>query len=156
MIAGRGIVHSEVPLHREGQANPNGLQLWIDLPKEHKLDEPSYQDLKADQIPSVHPSPDVHVKVICGTAEGSAEEGFVSSPVRPLGGCWFFDVNLKKKGAKFWQAIPPGWNAFVSHSGAHSRLCADSHLLRLRPTSSRETSLTARVRPRRRLSTRRC
>lgn len=68
------------------------LHRWIDLPKEHKLVKPSYQELTATEISSVHPSPNVLVKVICGKAEGNAGEGMVESPVRPLGGCWFFDV----------------------------------------------------------------
>lgn len=76
--------------------------------------EPSYQDLKAADIPDANPSPDVHVKVICGSAQGSAEEGLVSSPVRPLGGCWYFDVTLKAKGASTFMQLPAGWNAFVS------------------------------------------
>ncbi|KAM0790071.1 hypothetical protein ACM66B_005399 [Microbotryomycetes sp. NB124-2] len=113
MIAGKGIVHAEMPVHKPGGDNPTGLQLWIDLPKEHKLTDPSYQELRADQIPSAHPSEDVLVKVICGTAEGNDKEGKVSSPVRPLGGCWFLDVQFSKRGSQFWQAIPQGWNAFT-------------------------------------------
>ena len=78
------------------------------------MTDPSYQELKAEQIPSVHPTDNILVKVICGTAEGNAQEGKVSSPVRPLGGCWFFDVQFKAKGEQFWQEIPKGWNTFVS------------------------------------------
>jgi quercetin 2,3-dioxygenase len=115
-------MHAEMPIHRPGGDNPTGLQLWIDLPSAHKLTEASYQELKASEIPSAHPSPNVLVKVICGTAEGSEEEGEVKSPVRPLGGCWFFDVQFGAKGEKFWQAIPKGWNAFVRPSLSLSAL----------------------------------
>lgn len=93
---------------------PARRRRWIDLPSKYKLTDPSYQELTADKIPSAHPSPNVLVKVICGTAQGSEEEGAVSSPVRPLGGCWFFDVQFSAKGEQFYQEIPKGWNAFVS------------------------------------------
>ena len=36
MVAGRGIVHAEMPIHTKGGKNPMGLQLWIDLPSEKK------------------------------------------------------------------------------------------------------------------------
>ncbi|GAA5879159.1 hypothetical protein JCM16303_001321 [Sporobolomyces ruberrimus] len=113
MIAGKGIMHAEMPIHGPGKKDPFGLQLWIDLPKEHKLVEPSYQELKASEIPSAHPTPNTLVKVICGESDGSTEEGIVSSPVRPLGGCWFSDWTIGKKGEKSFQRIPKGWNAFI-------------------------------------------
>jgi len=112
MIAGRGVMHAEMPMHGPGLENPFGLQLWIDLPKQHKLVKPSYQELRADQIPSAQYSPEVLIKVVCGEALGADGE-VVSSPVRPLGGCWFFDVKISKEGESMWQAIPKGWNAFI-------------------------------------------
>lgn len=53
MTAGRGIIHSE-------QSSPDfirtggiieGIQLWVNLPKAHKMVQPRYQDIKSDQIP---------------------------------------------------------------------------------------------------------
>jgi len=32
MTAGKGIIHSEIPVHGPGLPNPMGLQLWVDLP----------------------------------------------------------------------------------------------------------------------------
>lgn len=138
MIAGRGIVHSEMPVHGPGKKDPYGLQLcvlsslprpsrpdaacspfrspslrWIDLPKEHKMVEASYQERKASEISSAHPTPNVEIKVVCGEAQGSAEEGLVQGNVRPLGGCWFLHFLMAKKGERVWQAVPAGWNAFV-------------------------------------------
>lgn len=49
MIAGRGIVHSEMPLHSKGGVIPRGLQLWIDLPENEKDCEPDYQEQSADE-----------------------------------------------------------------------------------------------------------
>ena len=32
MTAGKGVIHSEIPVHGPGLPNPMGLQLWVDLP----------------------------------------------------------------------------------------------------------------------------
>ncbi|KAG8857145.1 hypothetical protein FRB91_011690 [Serendipita sp. 411] len=110
MCAGRGVIHSEIPLHVEGAKNPNGLQLWVDLPKEHKMSKPSYQELDAEEIPSAYPygeDGDVRIKLISGKSFG------VESPVRPLGGCWYMHIFLKKQGSRVFQDLPAGWTSFV-------------------------------------------
>lgn len=155
-IAGRGISHAEMPIHGGGRDNPIGLQLsvnsstprivadidehsWIDLPKQHKMVEPSYQELKADQVPTAVVNPFVSMKVISGKAD--AENGkVVESPVRPLGGCWFFDVTITKKGESVFQAIPQGWNSFVRFHFYEPRLEID---LRARSTPSKATQSSA-------------
>lgn len=112
MIAGKGIVHSEIPLFEDGGVSPEGLQLWIDLPSNKKNVDASYQDKKAYEVPSANPSKDVAIKVICGESQGDDSQGLVESPVRPLGGCWFFDIQLSSESATVFQHIPKGWNAF--------------------------------------------
>ncbi|BGP18059.1 hypothetical protein JCM10213_008405 [Rhodosporidiobolus nylandii] len=113
MIAGRGIMHSEMPIHGPGKKDPFGLQLWIDLPKQHKLVEASYQERRAEEVMAAHPTPNVEIKVICGEADGNEQEGVVKGNVRPLGGCHFYDVKILAKGEKVFQRIPKGWNAFI-------------------------------------------
>lgn len=49
MTAGKGIMHAEMPLHEEGQPDPEGLQLWIDLPRKDKGIEPTYQEMAATE-----------------------------------------------------------------------------------------------------------
>ncbi|GAA6048540.1 hypothetical protein JCM3770_006543 [Rhodotorula araucariae] len=129
MIAGRGIMHSEMPVHGPGKKDPFGLQLWIDLPKEHKMVEASYQERKAAEIASAHPSPTIEIKVICGEAQGSTEEGLVKGNVRPLGGCWFLHFLLAKKGERVWQAVPAGWNAFIYTLKGQTSVGASSNSL---------------------------
>lgn len=110
MIAGRGIMHAEMPVHENGAPDPRGLQLWVDLPKQYKMVEPSYQELGPNEIPTADPNGDgsVTVKVISG------KTGLVESPVRPLGGCWLFHVIFNKNGtSRYFQEIPVGWAAFV-------------------------------------------
>lgn len=50
MTAGRGIMHSEMPLFDEDPEkaeDSEALQLWIDLPAAKKDMEPTYQEKKA-------------------------------------------------------------------------------------------------------------
>ena len=62
MTAGRGIVHSENPIGDEAN---HGLQLWINLSREHKMIPPQYQELKNADIP-IATKDGVTVKVIAG------------------------------------------------------------------------------------------
>ncbi|KAJ7505827.1 RmlC-like cupin domain-containing protein [Mycena galericulata] len=110
MVAGRGIMHSEMPVHDEGQPDPRGLQLWVNLPKRFKMVEPSYQELGSSQIPTAYPQGadgPVKVKVISGASHG------VESPVRPLGGCWYFHYTFSKDQVSVFQDIPSGWTSFI-------------------------------------------
>ena len=71
--------------------------------------EPSYQELDASGIPTAYPDgPDGHVriKVISGKSFG------VESPVRPLGGCWYFHIIFDKK-SKVFHDLPAGWTSFA-------------------------------------------
>ena len=51
MTAGRGVVHSEMPEQTEGLMR--GFQLWLNLPKEKKMIDPSYRDIQSNDIPTV-------------------------------------------------------------------------------------------------------
>lgn len=41
-----------MPVHDQGYPEPRGLQLWVDLPKQYKMVEPSYQELGPDKYVS--------------------------------------------------------------------------------------------------------
>lgn len=109
MCAGKGIIHAEMPVHSPGHPDPRGLQLWVDLPKQFKMVDPSYQELGPEEIPTAYPEGvdgPVRIKVISGKSHG------VESPVRPLGGCWYFHATFSSKG-QFFQEIPAGWTSFA-------------------------------------------
>ncbi|KAJ7862325.1 RmlC-like cupin domain-containing protein, partial [Mycena leptocephala] len=55
MVAGRGIMHSEMQCTPRVNPTPVGLQLWVNLPKKYKMVEPSYQELDASGIPTAYP-----------------------------------------------------------------------------------------------------
>lgn len=51
MTAGNGIIHQEMPV--ECDCKLNGFQLWVNLPKSHKMMDPRYQDIEAKEIPEL-------------------------------------------------------------------------------------------------------
>ncbi|XP_044139653.1 pirin [Bufo gargarizans] len=102
MTAGRGIVHAEMPCTDEPA---HGLQLWVNLRSSEKMVPPEYQELKNADIPK--PSKDgVTVTVISGESMGVKSKVYTRTPTL------FLDFKLEK-GAKFTQAIPKGWTAFI-------------------------------------------
>tara|TARA_A100001037_G_C15152141_1_gene640113 strand:- start:4346 stop:5173 length:828 start_codon:yes stop_codon:yes gene_type:complete len=103
MTAGRGIIHSEMPIQTDGLAR--GFQLWLNLPKEKKMIAPAYQDIHRDQIPTVMKER-VRARVISGQYEGITGPGKSHTPVLIL------DIHLKPK-TKTFVHIPSGWNTFV-------------------------------------------
>ena len=48
MNAGRGIIHSEMPIQKSGTLR--GFQLWLNLPAKSKMSPPSYENIEADGI----------------------------------------------------------------------------------------------------------
>ncbi len=109
MTAGRGVIHSEMPLQESGRMR--GFQLWINLPAAEKMKPAGYRDIPAAEIPEVALPGGGTVKVIAGTV------GEVSGPVNGLGNRLptdplYLDIELRA-GARFEQAIAAGHNAFV-------------------------------------------
>ena len=112
MRAGKGIVHSEMPIQTEGRMR--GFQLWVNLPGRLKMSEPDYQEFDAGQMPVEERPGGVQVKVVAGaTAAGTAS---------PVGGgaveARYFDVTLPA-GARFDEPLPSDLNAMlVVYEGA--------------------------------------
>ena len=102
MTAGRGIVHSEMPIQTDGLAR--GFQLWLNLPKEKKLTEPAYQDIHAEQIPSLKEVFGT-VNVISGEYNGTIGPGKSHTPVLIM------DIRLNPE-SEISIPVMDGWNAF--------------------------------------------
>jgi redox-sensitive bicupin YhaK (pirin superfamily) len=83
----------------------HGVQLWLNLPRVHKMDPPGYQDLPATRIPVVE-SAGARVRVIAGEHDG------VRGPARS-----FTPVNLLhvvlEAGASVSLSVPEGHNALA-------------------------------------------
>jgi redox-sensitive bicupin YhaK (pirin superfamily) len=69
MTAGSGIVHQEMPKRFEGKMR--GFQLWVNLPKSHKMMAPRYREVRSETIPEFSPDPNVKVKIIAGQLNGT-------------------------------------------------------------------------------------
>ena len=102
MTAGRGIVHSEMPIQTDGLAR--GFQLWLNLPKEKKLTEPAYQNIHAEQIPILKEVFGT-VKVISGEYNGTIGPGKSHTPVLII------DIRLNPE-SEITIPVMDGWNAF--------------------------------------------
>ena len=63
MIAGKGIVHSEIPGSKTEDSV--GLQLWINLPKKEKMKDPYYLDRTKEQIPLIN-NDGIQARIISG------------------------------------------------------------------------------------------
>jgi quercetin 2,3-dioxygenase len=64
MSAGSGIIHQEMPKRTEGLLR--GMQLWVNLPKSHKMAPPNYQDVRQNDVPIAELEKGVHAKIIAG------------------------------------------------------------------------------------------
>jgi redox-sensitive bicupin YhaK (pirin superfamily) len=104
MTAGSGIVHQEMP-----QRAPvlEGFQLWANLPRAHKMMEPRYRDVTADQLADADLGPGARARVICGEVAG------VAGPVQDIvTGPLYLDLTLDP-GAVLDLPLDGGRNAFA-------------------------------------------
>jgi redox-sensitive bicupin YhaK (pirin superfamily) len=105
MIAGRGVIHSEIPEQEDGVME--GFQLWLNLPSQSKMREPWYQDYAPADIPQYTSPAGVTVRVIAGESNGVA--GAVTREVtEPI----YLDIHLPA-GTEFSTAVPATHNAFA-------------------------------------------
>jgi len=103
MTAGSGIVHSEMPQPHNGKMG--GFQLWVNLPRSHKMMTPRYQEITREQIPAVSPRDGVSIRIIAGSAGG------VTGPVRDIiADPEYFDVTLGPE-SSFSHPVKEGYTA---------------------------------------------
>jgi redox-sensitive bicupin YhaK (pirin superfamily) len=109
MNAGMGMIHSERPPAdiQEIGGEQELIQLWVNTPAKHKMDQPSYQPLTADETPEIVSSDGLtQIKIIAGELEG------VKGPINTLSEVNTFTVKMKK-GATYYFSIPTTHNAFI-------------------------------------------
>jgi redox-sensitive bicupin YhaK (pirin superfamily) len=119
MTAGRGVIHSEMPLQESGRMR--GFQLWLNLPAKEKMKAAWYRDIAAGEIPEVALPGGGRVKVIAGTVkvDGSNVSGPINSAERPVStDPLYLDLHLPA-GARFEHALQTGHTAFAyAYEGA--------------------------------------
>jgi redox-sensitive bicupin YhaK (pirin superfamily) len=103
MTAGSGILHQEMPKPVNGRMG--GFQLWVNLPRSHKMRKPRYQEINPGDIPSVDLPGGIRIRVICGSAATvtGPVAGIVADPE-------FLDVTLAP-GSRFAHPVRPGYLA---------------------------------------------
>ncbi|MEJ7831618.1 MAG: pirin family protein [Nocardioides sp.] len=84
MTAGSGLLHIEAPpewLVQQGGLF-HGIQLWVNLPREAKMSNPKYQDIRSGEV-QLLTSTDAGalVRVIAGTVDGHAGPGATYTPM---------------------------------------------------------------------------
>ena len=105
MIAGRGVIHSEIPEQKDGVME--GFQLWLNLPAQTKMSAPWYKDFSSESIPEYVTESGVNVRVIAGSSNGVA--GVVTrETTEPL----YLDIHVPA-GASFSTVLPDTHNAFI-------------------------------------------
>ena len=138
MTAASGIVHEE--MHEKEWAKKGGafhaIQLWVNLPRAHKMSRPGYQTLLSQTIPTVELVGGAgHLRVIAGEFQG------IKGPARTFTPVHLYDVRVKV-GSTAEIAVPSSFNAavFVLQGEASvngSGLLKESELARLDRTGER-------------------
>ena len=106
MTAASGIVHEE--LHEKEFARTGGtlhaIQLWVNLPKAHKMSQPGYQTLLNADIPEVElPGGGGRLRIIAGEYAG------VRGPARTFTDVHLYDVRLRA-GSRTDLTVPARYN----------------------------------------------
>jgi redox-sensitive bicupin YhaK (pirin superfamily) len=109
MTAASGIFHEEY--HEEEFTRRGGrmhmMQLWVNLPKKDKMTAPAYQNLRAEDFPTVAlPGGAGTARVIAGELFGAKGPAHTFTPITML------DVNLTK-GGKLEAPLPSTYNVLV-------------------------------------------
>ncbi len=81
MTAGRGIIHSEMPVQEDGLMW--GFQLWVNLPSYQKMKEASYQNIEPEHVSEIHLESGSLIRVIAGKSMGieGAVKGIDTDPL---------------------------------------------------------------------------
>ncbi|MBY5979545.1 pirin family protein [Ferrimonas balearica] len=80
MSAGRGVIHSEMPIMTDGRLH--GFQIWINLPRAKKMQAADYRDFQSDVIPLVALAPESTFRLISGELAG--QTGPLTAPAVPM------------------------------------------------------------------------
>lgn len=109
MTAAAGLVHEEK--HAQAFARRGGtievVQLWVNLPRAHKMSPPGYQDIRASDIPAVPVANGAgSVRVIAGVVDGHRGPARTFTPVN------LYDVRLEGD-AQVDLPVPEGHQAAV-------------------------------------------
>ena len=108
MTAGRGIIHEEY--HSNNFSKDGGMfemcQLWVNLPKKHKMTPPKYQPILDKDVPIVNMG-QATVRVIAGVLQG------VTGPATTFSTVQLWDMTIAKAGTIIDLPFQEGHNCIV-------------------------------------------
>ncbi len=120
MTAASGILHEEY--HEHDSSRRGGtfhmLQLWVNLPRKHKMSAPGYQPITKEQIPGVpvqgggEATEHSRVRIIAGSY------GDAKGPARTFTPITLLDVKVRA-GEDFHLSLPSNHNALVLVANGH-------------------------------------
>lgn len=102
MSAGKGVIHSEMPIMSEGELH--GFQIWINLPAAKKMQPAQYHDFQAPSINEYGDNANL-LRVIAGNASSEGEK--VTGPLQQTGVDVFVADWRAGKGQTRVVSIPP-------------------------------------------------
>jgi redox-sensitive bicupin YhaK (pirin superfamily) len=124
MNAGMGVIHSERPPHdiHDIGGRQELIQLWVNTPAQHKMDQPDYQPLTAEDTPAIVSEDGlVTIKIIAGELAG------LKGPINALSAVNTFTAEFKK-GGKYFFSIPDSHNAFIYLLDGKLKITGDSEV----------------------------
>ncbi len=120
MTAGSGVIHQEMP-KGDAKGRMEGFQLWANLPAAHKMMPPRYQDVKADDIPTVYLENGVSIRIICGQVNGTR------GPVRDIViDPEYLDITVPP-GTTYLHPTPKGHTALAYVIEGEGYFCPEKH-----------------------------
>ncbi|WP_337042825.1 pirin family protein [Emticicia sp. 17c] len=107
MTSGKGIIHSEGPSEAFAQEGGNFelIQLWVNLPRAHKMTEPKYQHLTKDTMP-VLKEDGLEMQLVAGNYKGYTGAASTFSPILAM-------MVHFEAGARTFFEIPASYQALV-------------------------------------------
>ena len=125
MNAGMGVIHSERPPHdiHEIGGVQEIIQLWVNTPAKHKLDQPVYLPASKEGIPFIETDDKLaRVNIISGELDGIKGVIPTLSPVNT------FTADIKT-GGQFQFTVPTTHNAFVYVLGGKIKVNGNDDIL---------------------------
>jgi quercetin 2,3-dioxygenase len=124
MTAAHGILHEE--MHSRAFTESGGsfeaIQLWVNLPAAHKMDQPHYQEILAEKIPVLQLEGNAgEVRLIAGEYDNLVGTARTYTPMN------LWDIRLNA-GHDLNLTIPDGYNCLLLVLGGEVRVNKDSRL----------------------------
>lgn len=107
LTAGSGVIHVEKQPDEfiEKGGIVHGIQLWVNLPKEHKMTEPHYKDIRNNTIPVIEKNK-IKLRVIAGNYKDKAGPANTYTHMLVIHG-------IAKAGSETTLEIPSGFNSLI-------------------------------------------